>query len=442
MSSRCAVLVVGALEAGLWRAGALTRYAADEAGRARLAQDATGLEVRVLLDVVDEEFRREPLPGLRAGQARALLAQRAARLFPIEARLACEPLETTEGQLCAIPQPAVLDAWLTVLRAAQARLAGIHSVPMLGPALARHLEAGPAPLVLVFATRHGGLRQLLVDARGVRVARLSPLGGAGDAEAIRHETSRFLRYLEETNALGSVSVHCLLPHAMHGDLAPHRCHAHEGYFADALLSELAQQQPPSLDYANGSERASFLQHRRQKRAWRAAQGVAATAAIVATLGLAGTAQLRKEAARLGGAASLLQEQDVAPSTPLKAALSAAAIAEIEHLARPSRAMRDALAALGGVLAMHNAVLPEAIAWHASNTLTFAFRLAASPHQQPRALVALLDAFRAVPGVHHVAEDSATGSDGDNAPLDAASLSAGQASVHTVTLTFLAAAGHG
>ena len=441
MSSGCAVLMVGALEAGLWQHGRVVHYAADDAGRARLAQDAIGLSLRVLLDVVDEEFRREPLPGVGAGRARSLLAQRAFRLFPADARVACRPLDATEGQLCALPQPAVLDAWLPALQAAQTKLAGIHSVPMLGSALARHLGAGPMPMVLVFATRHGGLRQLLLDTKGVRVARLSSPGEAGDAAAIQHETSRFLRYLAETGAVDAPPpVHCVLPQAMHGALASFRCHALEAVFADALLAELLLRQPPSTDYASDAERASFMRHRRCERTWLATQGVAAAAAVFITCTAAATLQLRAEAARLSAAAGLLQEADAAPAGPARPLLGATEIAELERLARPSRAMQEALETVGTVLALHDGVKLQGLAWHSDNRLTCSFLLAAPPRQHPRKLGTLLEALRAEPLIQRVTEETSPAADDDSAPLDAAALFAGQASARTITLQFRAEAG--
>ena len=441
MSSDRAVLMVGALEAGLWQHGRVVHYAADDAGRARLAQDATGLRLRVLLDLVDEEFRREPLPGLGASHAQSLLAQRAARLFPADARLAYRRLDATEGQLCGLPQPAVLEAWLRALQAAQTKLAGIHSVPMLGPALARHLNTGPAPQVLVFVTRHGGLRQLLLDLKGVRVARLSPPGEAGDAAAIQHETIRFLRYLAETGAVDAPPpVHCLLPQAMHGELASFRCHPHEAAFADALLAGLLLRQPPLTDYASDAERAVFLQHCRRERTWLAAQGAAATVAILIMCGAAATLQLRAEAARLSAAAGLLQEDGTTPAAPARPQLGATEIAELERLARPSLAMQEALATLGKVLALHDGVTLQGLTWRSDNRLTCSLLLAAPPRQQPRKLGTLLEALRAEPLVQRVTEETSPGADDDSAPLDGAALFADQARARTLTLLFRAESG--
>ncbi|MCL4724205.1 MAG: hypothetical protein KJZ90_08035, partial [Rhodocyclaceae bacterium] len=99
--------------------------------------------------------------------------------------------------LTALTRPQLFEPWLAILRTAEAQLAGIWSLPLLGAALIEKLQPGNKPCLLVAITR-SGIRQSFFENGRLRFSRLSPVATADAAElavSCAAEASKIYQYL-------------------------------------------------------------------------------------------------------------------------------------------------------------------------------------------------------------------------------------------------------
>lgn len=212
--------------------GGARDFPADEAGRDALARQleaAPHTPVRVLVDVTEEDFHHETVPHVHGFARRAMLATRANRWTrgagPFRVHGEWQERETTGRRddrllLSTIAGAERLAPWLDVLRALDAPVAGIHSLPLLSARLLPALggDAGHGQTLLVTESGVGALRQSLFDDGYLRVSRLATLPSAAPAtdktateekaararaHAISLEIGRVLRYAEHSGHGGA-----------------------------------------------------------------------------------------------------------------------------------------------------------------------------------------------------------------------------------------------
>ena len=184
-------------------------FAADEAGRAglrrRLERGPPRL-VRLLVDLVEEDFRRETTPHVIGPGRRGVLATRSARLFPgvphVSARReGREPGGRRDDRVLfsAIVRPERIRPWLEALDGHE--VAGVHSLPLVSARLLPLLGVDAGRVLLVTASGGGDLRQTLFEDGRLALSRLAPLppGGSGDrARRIVAEVERLRRHLDRS----------------------------------------------------------------------------------------------------------------------------------------------------------------------------------------------------------------------------------------------------
>lgn len=165
----------------------------------------------VVADLAGEDFHEEQIPFLRGSDREAIMQRRLAQRYRdtrLAAALSLGEAPTAERRnerllLASFTNTQQLTPWLDALEEADARLAGVYSVPLLAPALAARLGVKSGRALVVTATR-AGLRQCYVDGGKLRFARLErtiDMVPQALAMFVRSETHRLAQYLVTLRAL-------------------------------------------------------------------------------------------------------------------------------------------------------------------------------------------------------------------------------------------------
>lgn len=194
----------------LWHGGTLREegvFPHDDAGAAAFAEylaQHRRSNFRLLADVTDEGFQIEALPYTQGADRGALLARKLGQYFygsPLTTAISCGREKTGRRDekflFTGLTQPKLFEPWLAALRAAEAPLAGIHSLPLLGAALVAKLPPVRERCLLVSVTR-GGIRQSYFENGQIKFSRLSPMASGGAAElaaGCAAEAAKIYQYL-------------------------------------------------------------------------------------------------------------------------------------------------------------------------------------------------------------------------------------------------------
>ena len=205
------MLVVRAGGAGLFRGTrrtirAVADFTADEAGYAELRRSverAAPRPIHVLVDLVEEDFRRETAPHVHGPVRGSVLETRSARLFPgtpfVSARREGRMPEGRRDDrvlFSAIVRPERIEPWLDALRGQE--VAGVHSLPIVSAGLLPILGAGSGSMLLVTESGDRELRQTCFENGRLTLSRLATLPPGGPAERARQivvEVERLVHHL-------------------------------------------------------------------------------------------------------------------------------------------------------------------------------------------------------------------------------------------------------
>ncbi|MDZ7748277.1 MAG: hypothetical protein U5K43_05110 [Halofilum sp. (in: g-proteobacteria)] len=188
-------------------AGAFEPDAPGREALRRWLDAAPRVPLRLLVDVLDEEFHLERVPHV-SGRDRAALLRRSAErhLRDTELRHVVVQGRDPDGRrddrvlIAGLTRPEGLRAWLGVIGEAGAPLAGIHSLPLVGERLLPALGAARTPRALVLSQHAPALlRQSYYEHGHLKLSRLVSLqdpGPGGTAAAARRELEQALRFLE------------------------------------------------------------------------------------------------------------------------------------------------------------------------------------------------------------------------------------------------------
>lgn len=200
------------LAAYRWQGGTLTaegRFGMEEEGIAAFGaylEAQRGSIFYLLADVPEEGFQLELIPYVQ-GADRAILIQRKLTQYFYGSALATGISLGREKSgrrdermlLTALTRSQTFEPWLGALRTAEAQLAGIYSVPLLVPDLARRLRFRP-DRCLVLSIGSGGIRQTFLEGGKLRFSRLTPLTATAVEEVARacaSESARIYQYLSQ-----------------------------------------------------------------------------------------------------------------------------------------------------------------------------------------------------------------------------------------------------
>ena len=182
------------LSATLWHGGTLREegdFPHDEAGVAAFSEYLAhhrGSNFYMLADIPDEGFQIEALPYSQGADRGALLARKLGQYFygsPLAAAFSYGSEKTGRKDekflFAAMTRPQLFEPWLAALRAAEAQLAGIYSLPLLGADVLAKLAPGRERCLLISVTR-GGIRQSFFENGQLKFSRLTPMASTDAAE--------------------------------------------------------------------------------------------------------------------------------------------------------------------------------------------------------------------------------------------------------------------
>src|SRR5690349_19904194 len=190
------------------------KFSGDEAGIAAFRdylRGQRGALFAVVADLAGEDFHEEQVPSLRGADREAVLSRRLAQRYRdtrLAAALSLGTVDAAERKnervlLTSFTNTQQLTPWLDALEESGAKLAGVYSIPLLAPALAKRLAARETRQLLVTANR-AGLRQCYVENGKLRFARLErtvDMVPQALAMFVRSETQRLVQYLVTLRAL-------------------------------------------------------------------------------------------------------------------------------------------------------------------------------------------------------------------------------------------------
>ena len=158
----------------------------------------------VLADIAEEGFQLEDLPYVQGGDRNALLQRRLSQYYyntPLSAAIslgrAKEGRRDEKILFAALTRVETFTPWLDTLRAAEANLAGVYSVPLVLTGCGSQLLGDGGPVLFVSLSR-GGVRQSFFDQGRLHFSRLSPLATKSLEEVARtsaNDSAKIYQYL-------------------------------------------------------------------------------------------------------------------------------------------------------------------------------------------------------------------------------------------------------
>ena len=266
----------------------------------------------LLVNVAEEGFHVETIPYLRASDRETVIRRKLAQTFfdtPLCAAISLGREKSRRRDerllLAALSAPSFFQPWIDAIRAADAALSGIFSLPLLAPALLRKLRLPPEPCLLL-SVQDKSIRQSFFEKGELRFSRLTPLVDGEFArlgETIATEAAKIGQYLSSQRLIGrgqAITAHVL---AHPGALAAIRAHcvdtpslrfnlldlvecarraglasAPPDMRAESLFLHLLAADPPPVQFAGASLRRDFQILR--LGSWLRGAGVAALAACL------------------------------------------------------------------------------------------------------------------------------------------------------------------
>lgn len=166
----------------------------------------------LLTDLVEEDFKPDSIPHVNIRDHGKMVARKLEQVFRgTPYRTSQRQGRETEGRrndrvlLSALSNAALLDKWLDILSAAEARLFGVYSVALLLAELSRKLLPATGSFLIVTQQHGGSLRQTYMSGGGLRFSRLASFGDASAEElaaAIATESQRARQFLASTRGIG------------------------------------------------------------------------------------------------------------------------------------------------------------------------------------------------------------------------------------------------
>lgn len=252
--------------------------------------------VRLLVDLIEEEFRQVRVPLLRGSDRKAILDRNFAKYFrtseykfAISQSIEKKTRKEEKLLLIGLTNQYLLEPWLKIIEETRTPLSGIISLPLLSENYIKELQSDHRAVILVSQQVPSNLRQsVFVDGKLV-LSRLVPIASfyqgdyASDVLRDVESTQRYLisqRIVERSETVG---VH-ILTNKRHFDKLTVRCEQ-ESYFDFKIyeINELLEREKIDVDdeqdfssglycylaskkimlnhYAQPSERRYFQHHR-------------------------------------------------------------------------------------------------------------------------------------------------------------------------------------
>lgn len=171
---------------GVWRFGKLKFFETfqnDEQGHSsftQFLQRTTNTNIYFLVDAPEEDYRLESLPHTRGGDRNALLERKLNQIYRGQAFRTARFLKREKNQaktdhflFMALNNTDFFQAWLDIIAAEQAPLAGVYLLSMATQLLVQYLKLDE-PHIILTEKLSSGLRQSYLQNGDLRMSRLVP----------------------------------------------------------------------------------------------------------------------------------------------------------------------------------------------------------------------------------------------------------------------------
>lgn len=175
------------LTAGIWRFGKLQSYQVfqdDELGHedfTRFLQRNSNTTIYLLADAVEEDFRLETLPHSTGRARHEMVERKLNQIYRGTMFRAAHFINRAQDHrkddrflFIALNTTDFLQAWIHIIEAQQAPLAGVYLLPMISQVLVRRMKL-MAPHILLSERLSSGLRQTYLHNGRLRISRSAPI---------------------------------------------------------------------------------------------------------------------------------------------------------------------------------------------------------------------------------------------------------------------------
>lgn len=213
-----------------WQSGVLTQEGSFDATNGGIQEFTAYLErnkkrvFAILANVADESFQLETIPFLHGGDRQAIISRKLGQLFfnaSLSTTISLGHLKSRRKDerlmLAALTNNEAFAPWLAAFSRTETPLAGIYSLPLLGPLLLKRIGVADERCLLL-TIQDQSIRQSYLDKGELQFSRLAPLHNSsigGIAQTFAAEAIKLQQYLVSQRILGrqeAVSVY-LLAHA-------------------------------------------------------------------------------------------------------------------------------------------------------------------------------------------------------------------------------------
>ena len=274
-------------------------FDANDEGReyfARYLRETPNWPMYVLVDVFEEEFRRDTIPHVFGGDRTAILGRKKTRLFRdtpyfhylLQGREE-EGRRDDRVLLTSITNPNLINPWTKLLDDHQVPLAGIQSLPLFTKSVVKALPDQSDNMLIISLQSISGLRQTFIHKGDLRISRLVQLPRYGTepyGPYVRQEVEKIRRYLNSMRLFTTdetVDIYLLLTGELLEEMRKHysdsslnRYHLLDindlmqtagsvrrlsTPFSDQFFVHQLLRQRPANAYASGSDRRYFTMRR-------------------------------------------------------------------------------------------------------------------------------------------------------------------------------------
>lgn len=224
--------------------------------------------VRLLVDLIEEEFRQIRIPLLRGSDRQAILQRNFAKYFrtseykhAISQSVEKKDRKEEKVLILGLTNQYLLEPWLNIVEQTRTPLSGIISLPLLSETFVKEIKSEHRAIILVSQQVPSNLRQsVFVDGKLI-LSRLVPIASfyqgdyASDVLRDIESTQRYLISQRIVERSETVAVH-ILTNKRHFDKLLMRCEQ-ESYFDFTIheVNELLERQkievPDEQDFASG-----------------------------------------------------------------------------------------------------------------------------------------------------------------------------------------------
>ena len=161
----------------------------------------------MLIDLIEEDFRRETVPHLTGSTRTALLQRKFEQFYrgtPFRQAVTLQRQKTgrrdVEMLFSGLTNPSLITPWLDIMLDQQIPIVGIYSVPQISAPLVKSSPSNH--LLLISWGKHSGLRQTYFSDHHLQISRLTPVHDELTfQDAVVKELARTYQYLKSLSLL-------------------------------------------------------------------------------------------------------------------------------------------------------------------------------------------------------------------------------------------------